>query len=914
MNTSIHDISIDTRRLTHAFWRARELSRALAMASDLQARNATEEVAIMESLADFALRDGSPYKRVIDAIRMLAGRPEAFVKEALVKALEHPLIKVRRAAVDALRGRQDLPWAHLTRLLTRDTSHHIRIGLIDLLAEAPDAHRWDIVLGCDDPHWRVRKQVLTVAQQRAKNEGIEETRAALLEELTRRGLDGDLSRGVIAYYDLYTRPETSIEDCQQDPVSLPLTPDLSTRPWWHEEPSLTRANLKAMERAEAKQEDVWLVWALAHPDDRVRSMIIATLASVITPDGVLSFLMMASDHRLPGIDETREKLLGRVNHDALERCAWTILESLHARKPLWEVVGIHEIQVDEVTLEAWALRWLARHIPSRVELESSERWSEAFRACTHASNPVRRRTAIDIATELGLTLPADALEGALSHPDLGVALAALDFLANNDSQLSKDTLLEAANNSSHTTDERYRAALARLLIRHGASAYEEEILSSGDDVSTITRVACAAALVEALEQGAELETNADALLASAQNNSPEVVAMAKSLLETVRANKLPESLHGLLARLQQDKSAKVREAALTKERAAWIIEDPRREASWRVLAAAAEICRQRLERLVPADWLVSIKNLEPARGVISTRPIKQAEAATDEELAADLPQNTSNSDSGEWWERVPLGNTSLEVSRMGISGHYALPERGFAEALERGINAYFWEPIYLSQSRFFKPLSKQVKSDLVMCCGTFEATAHGLRRDLERALEAMDLEQIQVFYVFWIRDRDRLTDELLLEMERIESEGLVHTFGVTTHSRSLAREFVQEWPAVMVRHNAAHTGIEREVLPYVDPAKAGLITFSNLCYGRMISELPGWDKGVPSAADAYRYSLSQPNVTGCWSAPSSIAQLRENLSALTRGPMDQDELEAMRAYGRELYRLNTGFNRFVRQA
>ena len=93
-----------------------------------------------------------------------------------------------------------------------------------------------------------------------------------------------------------------------------------------------------------------------------------------------------------------------------------------------------------------------------------------------------------------------------------------------------------------------------------------------------------------------------------------------------------------------------------------------------------------------------------------------------------------------------MGNTSLSVSRMGISGHYALPERGFAEALERGINAYFWEPIYMSQSRFFKPLSKQAKSDLVMCCGTFEASAHGLRRDLERALAAMDLEQIQVFY------------------------------------------------------------------------------------------------------------------------------------------------------------------------
>ncbi len=80
----------------------------------------------------------------------------------------------------------------------------------------------------------------------------------------------------------------------------------------------------------------------------------------------------------------------------------------------------------------------------------------------------------------------------------------------------------------------------------------------------------------------------------------------------------------------------------------------------------------------------------------------------------------------------------------------------------------------------------------------------------------------------------------------------------------------------------------------------------------MISELPGWDRGVPSATDAYRYSLSHEGVSGCWSAPSTVEQLRENLRALELGPMTAQELEEMRAYGDALYRLNTGFNRYVR--
>ena len=38
--------------------------------------------------------------------------------------------------------------------------------------------------------------------------------------------------------------------------------------------------------------------------------------------------------------------------------------------------------------------------------------------------------------------------------------------------------------------------------------------------------------------------------------------------------------------------------------------------------------------------------------------------------------------------------------------------------------------------------------------------------------------------------------------------------------------------------------------------------------------------GAPSAADCYRYSLSQPGVTACISAPRRPEELIENLAAL----------------------------------
>ena len=66
----------------------------------------------------------------------------------------------------------------------------------------------------------------------------------------------------------------------------------------------------------------------------------------------------------------------------------------------------------------------------------------------------------------------------------------------------------------------------------------------------------------------------------------------------------------------------------------------------------------------------------------------------------------------------------------------------------------------------------------------------------------------------------------------------------------------------MIRHSAAHPGIEDELLPTARERGTAIVTFSALTYGRMIS-----GAAAPTPADCYRYSLSQPGVTACISAP-----------------------------------------------
>ena len=570
----------------------------------------------------------------------------------------------------------------------------------------------------------------------------------LRHEVVAQGVDGARARGLLAYLELYYNEARSVEACAPPTEAPRREPDLSQRPWWNEEPSLVRANLNNLSRKQAREEEGWLVWLLQHPDERVRTRLLALLPSLISPHAVLSFLIMAADPRRPALERTRADFMQRISQDTLEACAWLILEGARAHIPLDALAGIAPAHVDTPWVVEWATRWLQAQLP-------------------------------------------------------------------------------------------------------------------------------------------EDELKQHALLAEAPQPSPLTILCA---LPWPALAPIPSAAH-------LHPLAHVRLAALTPERSRIVLNNPEQETSWAVLARAAQLLGEKLADHVPASWM-----LGPER--VITAP--KAEEAEREQASFALSTDAA------WWQPVGLGATGLKVSRMGISGHYALPERGFACAMDHGINTYFWEPIYQSQTRFFAPMSLQDKSELVMCCGTFEADPRKVRKDVERALKEMNLEQIQVFYIFWVRDVLRLSDELVRELELMRAQGMVHTVGVSTHSRALARTFIQEWPAVMVRHNAAHRGVEDEVLAHVDPQKVGLTTFSNLCYGRMMSQLPGWERGVPSAADAYRYSLSHAGVTSCWSAPGTIAQLEENLSALSMGPMSPGELEQLRDYGRALYRLNTGFTRFVR--
>ena len=195
--------------------------------------------------------------------------------------------------------------------------------------------------------------------------------------------------------------------------------------------------------------------------------------------------------------------------------------------------------------------------------------------------------------------------------------------------------------------------------------------------------------------------------------------------------------------------------------------------------------------------------------------------------------------------------------------------------------------------------------------GTFEATPARVRKDVERALRMLRIDQLRIFLLFWTRSHARLTDDMLRLLDDLRAEGKARMTGLSTHNRELAVDALTAgWDPVMVRHSAGHRGAEQQVFPLAASLGRGLITFNSLCYGRLLQ--PRGGRPPPTAADCYRYTLSQPGVASCLSAPATREQLEENLAVLRDPHLPEDRRQALLAHGDDLYREETVFRRVVR--
>jgi aryl-alcohol dehydrogenase-like predicted oxidoreductase len=80
------------------------------------------------------------------------------------------------------------------------------------------------------------------------------------------------------------------------------------------------------------------------------------------------------------------------------------------------------------------------------------------------------------------------------------------------------------------------------------------------------------------------------------------------------------------------------------------------------------------------------------------------------------------------------------------------------------------------------------------------------------------------------------------------------------------------------------------------------VVFTATCWRKLLKPklMPAGESPL-TAAECYRFVLSNPDVNVCLTAPKTAAQMEENFKAMEAGPLDEGEMERARHIGKYIY-------------
>lgn len=245
------------------------------------------------------------------------------------------------------------------------------------------------------------------------------------------------------------------------------------------------------------------------------------------------------------------------------------------------------------------------------------------------------------------------------------------------------------------------------------------------------------------------------------------------------------------------------------------------------------------------------------------------------------------------------------VHRLGLAFNYGIDPKGVEAALEQGVNYLFWTQFRTGKNQ--EVLMEALKRDrerYVLASGPPLGYFGGsVRRGAERILRRLDVEYLDVFQIFWLGKMSAFTKGVQRELVKLREEGLVRAIGVSIHDRKRAGRLAADSPLdlLMIRYNAAHPGAEVDVFPHLARRRPAVIAYTATSWRKLLRAPRGWTGPVMTAGDCYRFCLSSPHVDVVLTGPKDVVQLRENLAALEKGPLGEEEASWMRAFGERVH-------------
>jgi aryl-alcohol dehydrogenase-like predicted oxidoreductase len=260
-----------------------------------------------------------------------------------------------------------------------------------------------------------------------------------------------------------------------------------------------------------------------------------------------------------------------------------------------------------------------------------------------------------------------------------------------------------------------------------------------------------------------------------------------------------------------------------------------------------------------------------------------------------------------------LGKTGLHVHRLGLSASNRPGKKTIFKAIDQGITYFFAYGFDSQMISVLRDVFKNERQRYVIATGAYNLlfTHQNLTKTLEKRLKQLQTDYIDIFLFLGVTKPGHFPEHLQKELRGLKKTGKVRFVGMSCHDRRFAGKLVAdgELDAYMIRYNAAHRGAAQDIFPHLAAHNPGVISYTATRWGYLTRRDKRWpkDRPIPSAGLCYRFVLSNPHVHVCMTAPSNEKQFKENMEDVQKGPLSEEEMSFMHAYGDMVYRSKKWF-------
>jgi aryl-alcohol dehydrogenase-like predicted oxidoreductase len=265
----------------------------------------------------------------------------------------------------------------------------------------------------------------------------------------------------------------------------------------------------------------------------------------------------------------------------------------------------------------------------------------------------------------------------------------------------------------------------------------------------------------------------------------------------------------------------------------------------------------------------------------------------------------------EGFSHVRLPVVAKTVFRMGVAGSYGIDSADIRWAAEHGANYWVWGSGFGKVTDGIRDVIKHEREKHAVSMLGWGFFGWQVRRRVENVLRKLGTDYLDVFKLGWLGRTSIYSQGIVDTLLELKREQKILSIGTSIHDRKRAGRLAldSEIDLFMIRYNAKHTGAEQDIFPHLSRRHPAVVSYTALAWGQLIRPLKGIDMpawpgrgsfhGPPLSPElCYRFVLSNPHVHLVLTGPQNREQLRQNLDAIKQGPLEPDEMNWVRQYGR----------------